>query len=51
MMLLMMGVYTLLTLVGASVSTLAACFGGFMSLAIVSLWLYRAKKQRERSLR
>jgi MFS transporter, LPLT family, lysophospholipid transporter len=51
MMLLMIGVYTLLTLAGASVITLAAGFGGFMSLAIVSLWLYRAKKQRERSLR
>ena len=51
MMLLMIGVYTLLTLAGASVMTLAAGFGGFMSLAIVSLWLYRAKKQRERSLR
>jgi LPLT family lysophospholipid transporter-like MFS transporter len=51
MMLLMIGVYTLLILAGASVITLAAGFGGFMSVAIVSLWLYRAKKQRERSLR
>jgi MFS transporter, LPLT family, lysophospholipid transporter len=37
MMLLMIGVYSLLTLAGASVITLAAGFGGFMSLAIVSL--------------
>jgi len=51
MMLLMIGIYTLLTLAGVSVIVLAAGFGGFMSLAIIGLWMYRAKKQRERSLR
>jgi hypothetical protein len=51
-MMLLMIRDTLLTLAGASVIALAAGFGGFMSLAIVSLWLmYRAEKQRERSLR
>jgi LPLT family lysophospholipid transporter-like MFS transporter len=51
MMLLMIGVYTLLTLDGVSVIVLAAGFGGFMSVAIFGFWMYRAKKQRERSLR
>ena len=50
-MLLMIGVYTLLTLTGVSVNVLAAGFGGFMSVAIIGLWLYRVKKQRERALR
>lgn len=50
MMLLMIGVYSLLTFAGASVMALAAGFGAFMSLGIVILWLYRTKKQRERSL-
>ena len=45
-MLLMIGVYTLLTLTGVSVNVLAAGFGGFMSVAIIGLWLYRVKKQR-----
>lgn len=49
MMLLMIGVYTLRTLASASVITLAAGFGGFMPLAIVSLWPYRAKKQHGRT--
>jgi LPLT family lysophospholipid transporter-like MFS transporter len=49
MMLLMIGIYTALTFAGASVITLTAGFGGFMSLAIGGLWLYRAKKQSQRS--
>jgi LPLT family lysophospholipid transporter-like MFS transporter len=50
MMLVMIGIYTLLTLAGVSVTVLAAGFGGFLSLTIIGLWMYRAKKQRERSL-
>jgi MFS transporter, LPLT family, lysophospholipid transporter len=50
MMLLMIGVYTLLALVGVSVIVLAAGFGGFLSLTIFGLWMYRAKKQRKRAL-
>jgi len=49
-MLLMIGVYTLLTRSGASVTSLAAGFGGFLALAILGLWLYRVKKQRARAL-
>jgi hypothetical protein len=30
------------------VISLAAGFGGFLAFAILGLWLYRAKKQRER---
>jgi MFS transporter, LPLT family, lysophospholipid transporter len=51
MMLVMIGIYTLLTLAGVPVTVLAAGFGGFLSLTIIGLWMYRAKKQRERSLR
>jgi MFS transporter, LPLT family, lysophospholipid transporter len=47
-MLVMIGLYTLLERSGTSVISLAAGFGGFLAVAILGLWLYRAKKQRER---
>jgi MFS transporter, LPLT family, lysophospholipid transporter len=48
MMLVMIGIYSVLTLAGSSVMALAAGFGAFMSVSIVGLWLYRGKKQRAR---
>jgi MFS transporter, LPLT family, lysophospholipid transporter len=49
-MLLMLGLYTGLSRSGIPVQGLAAGFGGALSVAILCLWLYRAKKQRERAL-
>jgi MFS transporter, LPLT family, lysophospholipid transporter len=49
-MLLMLGLYTGLSRTGISVQGLAAGFGGSLSAAMLCLWLYRAKKQRERAL-
>jgi LPLT family lysophospholipid transporter-like MFS transporter len=49
-MLLMLGLYTGLSRSGISVQGLAAGFGGVLSAAMLCLWLYRAKKQRERAL-
>ena len=46
MMLLMIGIYSLLTFCGASVTALAAGFGAFMSLSIVGLWLYRTRRSQ-----
>jgi LPLT family lysophospholipid transporter-like MFS transporter len=51
MMLLMIGVYALLSFAGVTVMALAAGFGAFMSLGIVGLWLYRGGKHRARSSR
>jgi LPLT family lysophospholipid transporter-like MFS transporter len=48
-MLLMIGIYTLLERGGVSVTILAAGFGAFLSLAIAALWIYRVRRQRERS--
>jgi LPLT family lysophospholipid transporter-like MFS transporter len=48
-MLIMIGIYTALSRSGVSVLTMVAGFGGFLSLAILSLWFYRVKKQRERA--
>jgi LPLT family lysophospholipid transporter-like MFS transporter len=50
-MLIMLGLYTGLSRSGLPVQGLAAGFGGALALAILSLWLYRAQKQRERTLR
>jgi LPLT family lysophospholipid transporter-like MFS transporter len=49
-MLLMLSLYTGLSRSGVSVQGLAAGFGAPLSVAILGLWLYRAKKQRERAL-
>jgi len=49
-MLLMLSLYTGLSRSGVSVQALAAGFGGALSAAILCLWVYRAKKQRERAL-
>ena len=40
-MLLMIGLYTVLARSGLAVTTLAAGFGGFLSLSVAGLWLYR----------
>jgi LPLT family lysophospholipid transporter-like MFS transporter len=50
-MLVMIGLYTLLSRAGLEVTTLAAGFGGFLSLTIAVLWWYRIHRQRERALR
>jgi LPLT family lysophospholipid transporter-like MFS transporter len=47
-MLIMLGIYTALSRSGVPVLAMVAGFGGFLALAILSLWLYRVKKQRER---
>jgi LPLT family lysophospholipid transporter-like MFS transporter len=49
-MLVMIGLYTLLSRAGLEVTTLAAGFGGFLSLTIAVLWWYRIHRQRERAL-
>jgi len=49
-MLLMLALYTGLSRSGLPVQGLAAGFGGALSFAILCLWMYRAKKQRERAL-
>jgi MFS transporter, LPLT family, lysophospholipid transporter len=49
-MLLMIGAYTLLVHSGATVTALAAGFGGFLALMISLLWWYRIRRQRQRSL-
>jgi MFS transporter, LPLT family, lysophospholipid transporter len=48
-MLVMIGIYTLLERSGASVTSLAAGFGGFLAVAICALWIYRIRRQRERA--
>jgi MFS transporter, LPLT family, lysophospholipid transporter len=48
-MLVMIGIYTVLERSGTSVTALAAGFGGFLSLAIGALWIYRIRRQRERA--
>jgi MFS transporter, LPLT family, lysophospholipid transporter len=48
-MLVMIGIYTLLVRSGASVTSLAAGFGGFLGLAILGLWAYRVR-HRESAL-
>jgi MFS transporter, LPLT family, lysophospholipid transporter len=50
-MLVMIGLYTLLSRAGLSVTSLAAGFGGFLSLMIATLWWYRIRRQRERAQR
>jgi LPLT family lysophospholipid transporter-like MFS transporter len=47
-MLIMLGIYTALSHGGVPVLTMVAGFGGFLALAILSLWMYRVKRQRER---
>ena len=49
-MLVMIGIYTMLERNGASVTALAAGFGGFLSLAIGVLWIYRIRRQRQRAI-
>lgn len=49
-MLVMLGLYAALSRSGLSVQTLAAGFGGTLSLAIASLWWYRVRRQRQRTL-
>jgi MFS transporter, LPLT family, lysophospholipid transporter len=49
-MLLMLGIYIALSRSGLPVQGLAAGFGAALALVIICLWLYRAKKQRDRAL-
>jgi LPLT family lysophospholipid transporter-like MFS transporter len=48
-MLIMLGIYTALSRSGVGVLAMVAGFGSFLSLAILCLWLFRVKKQRERA--
>jgi LPLT family lysophospholipid transporter-like MFS transporter len=48
-MLIMLGIYTALSRSGVPVVTMVAGLGAFLALAILGLWLYRVKKQRERA--
>jgi LPLT family lysophospholipid transporter-like MFS transporter len=48
-MLIMLGIYTALSRSGVGVLAMLAGFGSFLSLAILCLWLFRVKKQRERA--
>jgi MFS transporter, LPLT family, lysophospholipid transporter len=50
-MLVMIGGYMLVMRAGASVTAVAAGFGGFLALSIALLWAYRTRKVVARSAR